>query len=637
MMKRFLILTLCAVMLLSCFLVSCNKTPAVTTDTSSGVTTAATTLEEATTGADEVTTEEAATEEVATEEVTTEEVTTEETTEGGTESVPTPTPAVKAFPKKIFVYNNKPVESVSITCGGDASEQYAAAELQKYLEKLSISVKEEGQFPITLLVDKALGEDSYRIEIGQTADEGITITAGNGRGVIYGVYGFLEKYAGVRFFTADLEVCVNAKDTRILLNPGTSYEFSPEFEYRCTIWYGGTPEFSVKSGINHSDGQLTAELGGGWRYGAFVHTLSWMTGTPGGEAPTACLTDPANLQKVIQSVRNILANNPDVKIISVSQNDTSGHCMCANCKAIDNAEGSPAGSLLRFVNAVAENIEQDYPNVVIDTLAYRYTRKAPSITKPRDNVCIRLCSLECCYTHPLSDPECPQNAAFARDLVEWGRICDRIYIWDYTTNFDYYVSTFENLNVLRQNMRFFAEHNVKGVFAQGNGESLSGEFGELRRYLLGKLLMDPYMSEREYNTHMDQFLAAYYGEGWEYIRSYINNTSGLMGKGCRGIYDHPRSAWYGVMAEEFDSWWDQAEALAGDRLEYVKRSRFQWRYTKLFNHPNEEAAKALAADVQAAGVLWAEGRSGFPYTTAEGNLAATPENWNYTDGSGSTS
>ena len=55
-----------------------------------------------------------------------------------------------------------------------------------------------------------------------------------------------------------------------------------------------------------------------------------------------------------------------------------------------------------------------------------------------------------------------------------------------------------------------------------------------------------------------------------------------------------------------DFWWDAAEAAAGDRLEYVQRSRLQWRYIQLLLHPNDEACAQFVADVKGYGIRWAE-------------------------------
>ena len=89
------------------------------------------------------------------------------------------------------------------------------------------------------------------------------------------------------------------------------------------------------------------------------------------------------------------------------------------------------GSLLTFVNAVADAVAQKHPDVKVGTLSYWYSRRPPATIKPRPNVQIQLCSIECCLIHPINDPECPRNVAFCRDMQQWGTICDQIYICAY--------------------------------------------------------------------------------------------------------------------------------------------------------------------------------------------------------------
>ena len=68
------------------------------------------------------------------------------------------------------------------------------------------------------------------------------------------------------------------------------------------------------------------------------------------------------------------------------------------------------GPLFRAVNTIADNIKDEFPNIAVDTLAYQWSRPAPKITKPRPNVIIRLCSIECNFAAPLvcppSSPPC---------------------------------------------------------------------------------------------------------------------------------------------------------------------------------------------------------------------------------------
>ena len=74
----------------------------------------------------------------------------------------------------------------------------------------------------------------------------------------------------------------------------------------------------------------------------------------------------------------------------MSQNDNTSYCQCDACKKVIAEEGSPSGPIIRFVNEVAKR----FPDKIISTLAYQYSRQAPKITKPADNVQIMLCTIE---------------------------------------------------------------------------------------------------------------------------------------------------------------------------------------------------------------------------------------------------
>ena len=384
--------------------------------------------------------------------------------------------------------------------------------------------------------------DGYAMVVDGTR---LYITGTLPRGGVYGVYAFMEDYLGARFCS---DTYMTLHDGEVKDIPADLYRVdSPYFFSRDTFWYHIlhprrptklNGRNAVKS--NHWD---MPDLGGGVTYaGPFVHSIWDLTETKHEIGFQPCLTDEAIYQTTIKNVRKRLQENPNATIISVSQNDSYPHqagCQCENCKAIDDREGTPMGSLLTFVNRIADDIKDDYPNVYVDTLAYRYTRKAPKTIKPRDNVIIRLCSIECCFCHPLDDPNCPHNVEFKKDIEEWSAICNNLYIWDYTTDFLCYLSPFPNFAVLQKNVKFFKDHHVIGMFEQGNYQSLSGEFGELRGYLLAKLLWNPDMTEAEYYAHMDEFLRDYYGAGWTYIREYIDVTTRKAAERHLFIYDTP--------------------------------------------------------------------------------------------------
>ena len=452
--------------------------------------------------------------------------------------------------------------------------------------------------------------------------DSLFITGTTPRGGVYGVYTFLEDYVGVRFYADTYTVCRQDKMADVPADLCRVY--SPAFMSRDVYWYHvlsprKTGQLTYPYALKVNRGTMP-DLGGGVSYaGQFVHTFSLLAEMPHEIGLQPCLTDENVFQTVRKNVRLWLDEHPTASIISVSQNDSYAHqmgCQCENCKAIDDREGTPMGSLLTFVNRIADDIREDYPHVYVDTLAYRYTRKAPKTIKPADNVIIRLCSIECCFCHPLDDPGCPHNTAFVQDIEEWSAICNNLYIWDYTTDFLCYLGPFPNLAVLRSNVKFFKDHHVIGVFEQGNRHAPSGEFGELRGYLLAKLLWEPDMTEETYQALIDEFLEAYYGKGWRYVRQYIEVTSKKAAERHLHIYDVPNKVFpfaedeheaEMAFAEELLGLWNAALAMADsdEHHAHVLQSSIQALYYAEFVLPTErfEALNTLMLDaIRASGI-----------------------------------
>ncbi len=448
----------------------------------------------------------------------------------------------------------------------------------------------------------SIRNDGYAI---MTDGSRLYITGNLPRGGVYGVYTFMEHYLGA-VFCSDTYTAFHKENVKDVPADLCHVE-SPYFFARDAYWYHILhPRRPTKMNIRNAlkcNPRSMPDLGDGVTYaGPFVHSIWDLTETKHEIGFQPCLTDEAIYATTIKNVRKRLEENPHATIISVSQNDSYPNqmgCQCERCKAIDDREGTPMGSLLTFVNRIADDIKEDYPHVYVDTLAYRYTRQAPKTIKPRDNVIIRLCSIECCFCHPLTDPNCPHNVAFVKDIEEWSAICKHLYIWDYTTDFLCYLGPFPNFAVLQKNIKFFKDHNVIGMFEQGNYQSLSGEFGELRGYLLAKLLWNPDMTEEAYTTLMDEFLCDYYGAGWTYIRRYIDITSQKAAERHLFIYDTPdrifpfaeneREKQIAFAKELLALWQSALDAAETDELRaHVRQSSIQALYYAEFVLPAEE-------------------------------------------------
>lgn len=462
-----------------------------------------------------------------------------------------------------------------------------------------------------------LGSEGFKLI---TSGKTLVIAGSDKRGCLYGVYTFLEDFLGCRFFTED--VTVIPKRNAIYL-PEINDTQIPVLEYRESYfkdyWDG---DFYARLKCNGNAGLLTEMHGYKMEYCHFVHSFnalvppdkyfnnhpeyfSEINGIRIKDYTQLCLTNPDVLEIAKETVRQWIKENPDAAIISVSQNDWHNFCTCEKCSAIDNYEDSHAGTLIHFVNKIAESIENEFPHVAIDTLAYQYTRKPPLYVRPRKNVIVRLCSIECCFSHPLS--EC--DISFKADLIGWSKVCKRLHIWDYVVNFAHSLSPFPNFRVLQPNIKFFIEHNVTGIFEEGNNSNReSGEFNALKQYILAKLLWNP---DYDVDTGIAEFLNAYYGMAANEIKRYFDLIHNIITPEIHmHLYDPPRTAYLSSeMLDHADLIFNHAECLAENEtiLARVKKLRLSVRYVRVVNIPAEDFNRAaiveeFIADVRASGI-----------------------------------
>jgi hypothetical protein len=275
-------------------------------------------------------------------------------------------------------------------------------------------------------------------------------------------------------------------------------------------------------------------------------------------------------RELVHNLKERLRANPKATIASVSQNDCFNPCACPLCRAADAEEGSPSGLLLRFVNAVAADIEPEFPGVAIDTLAYQYTRKPPRLARPRPNVIVRLCSIECSFSRPLDDA---RNASFFEDLKGWSAIADRLYVWDYTTDFAHYIQPHPNLAVLGPNIRLFVRNKVRGVFEQGAYQSPGSEMAELRSWALAKLLWNPSLDASALRR---EFVRGYYGPAAGPVAEFLDVFEEAVRRSGDdlGCYSPPEARFLSL--ETTLRSWDllrNAEKRAAGIAEYARRVR----------------------------------------------------------------
>lgn len=454
-----------------------------------------------------------------------------------------------ASPASALTLASKGVANATIVLGADATEteKYAASQLATYMKRVT-----GAEFPISNTADVT----GSRIFVGQTAAakqrlgdfnwqslriDGILIrTIGNDlvlsgdrpRGSMYAVYTFLEEQLGVRWWTRLAETVPSTPELSI---GKLDLTYTPPFMYRDLFakgifWADGY--FPSRMKTNGTWQSIPPDKGGHYSILGQVHTFyellppstyfgthpEWYSELDGkrvAQGAQLCLTNEEMKKELLAQALIWIKRAPAAGIISISQNDYNGACTCANCTALVEKTGSQSGPLIACVNSIAEGIEKSYPDFLIETLAYTYTREAPKNLKPRDNVVIRMCSIECDFAHPLTSTS---NAAFRKDLQEWKALSKRLYIWDYTANFYDLLIPHSNLQVFGDNLRFFRKNNVIGVFEQGDGYNEDAVFGALKSWVLCKLMWNPDLNERQL---IQEFLAGYYGKAAPGLADYL--------------------------------------------------------------------------------------------------------------------
>jgi hypothetical protein len=485
-----------------------------------------------------------------------------------------------------------------------APERTAATELAKYLNSVT-----GANFAI---VPSANAQRQTRIYIGQTKTtrqlmsgfafgklgrDGIVIRrigsdlilAGDRpRGTLYAVYTFLEDTIGCQWWTGAAEYVPKKPTLRIILKDLT---YAPPFVCRETFYknmIGSSGAFAVKLRLNGHFQSIDPEWGGHYSILGFCHTFyqlippdkyfakhpEWFSEIAGkrtAQNAQLCLTNPGLRQELTRKVLEWIEKSPEAGIVSISQNDSFRPCECAKCRAIAKREGAESGPLITFVNAVAQDIEKKRPGFLVETLAYLYTRKPPAHVKARQNVVVRLCSIECDFAKPLTSPT---NARFYEDLMGWKRTSSHLYVWDYTVGFENLLMPHPNFRSLAPNVRLFAKDKVMCLFEQGDGYNPDANFATMKTWLLAHLMWNPNSDE---NVLMNRFLNGYYGPAGKYMRRYLNLI-------CDSVQStRQRLPWtntnYDFLSPEVinksTALFESAEKAVGNNEELLRRVRLQ--------------------------------------------------------------
>lgn len=378
-----------------------------------------------------------------------------------------------------------------------------------------------------------LGDEGYAVAV---QGENLFLCGGKTRGAIYAVFSLLEEDLNCRWYTHSDDGGERISTLQTLSFRPTIRHFVPALTVRYPEYYDcNNTQWSIKNKTNSPDAPVPESWGGSAKTppGYYTHTYDKLVppekyfaehpeyfAEVNGKRQRSQLdlSNPDVFRITVASLTKVLNENPDTRYISVSPNDGRGYCECQYCSAIDKAEAtresSKTGSLIKFVNEVADAIAPEFPNVKISTLAYLDTFMPPKTLRPRNNVVIQLCTDSYAWRYAFFFVT--ETETFPIAMKAWNAIGADIQIWDYTQDYVHILVPFPNMPVVKDNIEFYIEHGAKGVMLEGT-ITPGGENALMRGWVWAKQLWDP---SRDTLELMQDFVYGYFGTAadpiWEY-------------------------------------------------------------------------------------------------------------------------
>ena len=433
-----------------------------------------------------------------------------------------------------------------------AAEKNAATELQRFIRlatgaNLPISDRRSGPRQILVGLSPEAAALLPGIDLNALKSDEILIRpTGNNlilagerpRGTLYAVYTFLEKQLAIRFWTATEEY---VPQSPVLEMPDTELRYAPRIAIRALSSYSLMHDgaFAAKSKIHGPMFRTPPKWGGHidligpWHtFDRFLPAGDYLESHPeyfslrngtrvGGQSKgQLCLSSPELRREFLKNVLVELRKHPNPQFISVTQNDNLNYCQCDHCRNIDEAGGGPAASMIRFVNFIAERVEREYPEVIVQTFAYQYSRRAPTDVIPRKNVSVFLATIEQDLSRPLNDPHSKCNAAIMKDLKAWEEISSQIDVWDYVTSFSSLLLPVPNLDSACSNIATFSASKPHMVMMQWDifNPGAVGDLQALKTWVWSKILWDPDAAPAALER---EFITGYYGHAASQVEKYL--------------------------------------------------------------------------------------------------------------------
>ncbi len=390
---------------------------------------------------------------------------------------------------------------------------FARGELARYRERCGAagmppvtadSARARAAFPEAFA---ALRRDGF--VIGRQGEE-ILIGGQNDRGLLYGVYEYVERALGIRFTEAPFyETDTGLRDPAwpreiIVQSPTFSYRggcmhhsmtdwdflYNVDrlgkarlnnvllFPYQCELMKKHIAEYR-RRGVRVTMGghcweDLFYDFGAVSREEAMAAHPSWHALVGGRRIPCGgegmfCLSDSGAVDHFVSNALAWIEKYSDcIDVLSLWPNDTYAlFCECEECR-----KHTPSDLVLRLVNRVAEEAARRYPYMQIEMLAYNDFTAPPRETIPAPNVLVNFAAIARDYRIPLYSEE-RRNIALLSDLRGWRALRPESDVIAY----EYYrLDGIPKSNVIRYELERYRDEGLIGVMEDTFQDNPGGNF-----------------------------------------------------------------------------------------------------------------------------------------------------------------
>ena len=471
--------------------------------------------------------------------------------------------AMGSSPKKVDV---RTMEDWSIVVADTAieSERYAAEEFREFFAQATghlLAIRSDGpsetknvfigasdalaESNLAHALDREYAEEELRVIIGL---DNVAIVGGRPRGVLYGVYQFLEDAMGVRFlakdythvprYAADDPVFYTWPDAGVRrgsLVP-TDYVYNPPIECRFNAFgdfQERTGQFAARlrmngrwSGNPVSDKTWRKRIGGNNLKGVILHNVSpqWVRASPEDHPEyfgtdkdgkrlwngQPCFSSPEAIDRITTNILDALESYGPNGQIAVAHMD-GPLCHCKRCEELVRQDGrEPDGQswgapMFLAVNHMAREVAKVRPDLTVATYAYTESVRPPLSFKMEPNVRIQYATYNACQIHPFESLTCAMNMRNRDEIRRWGEISNGMMYWYYAMgSFTDFFAPPLVLRMAGPHLRTLIDNNGKSFFIQGDPIM----FAELVQYVFAKLLWDPRLDTYDL---VDEYVDLYYG------------------------------------------------------------------------------------------------------------------------------